>query len=229
METIKDDKFYAKILPLFDVDPKSVNYKRVVPINKDKKDHVGLFLNEFGRHNFFMLADPKKKGDVNDKYPHIYYLSPTYQPKDFTTDQKDKYLIPSAYWEKVMDLKDWVSVLSVTVPEISNQLPVAFTPYQEPEKEKVVVAEEYNEINPDHYKSDKFESIDVVDAFFSTSFNLGNAFKYMVRCGKKPGVPAEKDLKKTIWYLFNELKQHLSAEELDKFIADEIASKHIKS
>jgi hypothetical protein len=229
METIKDDKFYSKILPLFDLNPKMVNYKRVVPISKDKKDHIGIFLNEFGKHNFFMLADPKKKGNVNDKYPHIYYLSPTYQPKDFLTDQKDKYLIPSSYWQKVLDLKDWVNVLEIAVPEINSQLPVAFTPYEEPKKEKVAVAEEYNEINPQHYKAGDIESIDVVDAFFSTSFNLGNAFKYMVRCGKKPGVPAEKDLKKAVWYLFNELKHHTTPEELDRFFEDEIASKHIKA
>jgi hypothetical protein len=204
-------------------------------VSKGKKDHVGIFLSEFGKHNFFMLVDPKKKSEVSSKYPHLYYISPTFRHTDFDSDQGDKYLVPSSHWVKAMDMKYWTSVLEVKVEQV-EQLSVNFTPYEDPEKKEAVVAveekkdtSEYNEINPQHYKANGIESIDVVDAFFSGSFNLGNAFKYMVRCGKKPGVPIDKDLKKAVWYLFNELKNHITPEQLEEFLKQEIATKHIKS
>ncbi|MCW6678181.1 DUF3310 domain-containing protein [Anaerococcus sp. NML200574] len=40
------------------------------------------------------------------------------------------------------------------------------------------------EIRPDYYKSGGLEAFDVIDAF-DLDFNLGNAFKYIARAGKK--------------------------------------------
>lgn len=58
--------------------------------------------------------------------------------------------------------------------------------------------------HPAHYKTDKFECIDVmVDAIGledTTGFCLCNAFKYIYRCTKKNGSPIE-DVKKAVWYL----------------------------
>lgn len=52
--------------------------------------------------------------------------------------------------------------------------------------------------HPYHYKSSNMECIEIIEAFGLT-FHLGNAVKYIIRCGKK-GDP-EEDLNKAIWYL----------------------------
>jgi hypothetical protein len=68
------------------------------------------------------------------------------------------------------------------------------------------IKSEYDNINPAHYKTEAgIESIDVIEAF-KLNFKLGNAVKYILRCGKKPGQPSGQDIKKAIWYLERELK-----------------------
>lgn len=59
--------------------------------------------------------------------------------------------------------------------------------------------------NPAHYV---FSSIEPKDAIreWGLNFNLGNAVKYIVRNGKKPGNDAIKDLKKAIQYLEFEIE-----------------------
>ena len=61
------------------------------------------------------------------------------------------------------------------------------------------------EIRPDYYKSKdgKLEAFDVIDAF-DLNFNRGNAFKYMVRAGKKED--EEKDIRKAMTYLKREME-----------------------
>lgn len=58
--------------------------------------------------------------------------------------------------------------------------------------------------HPAHYKTDKFECIDVMaDAIGledTKGFCLCNAFKYIYRCTKKHVSPVE-DVKKAVWYL----------------------------
>ena len=56
--------------------------------------------------------------------------------------------------------------------------------------------------NPSHYKSDKMECIEVIEAF-NLGFHLGNSVKYILRAGRK-GDRIE-DLKKAIWYLQREI------------------------
>lgn len=60
------------------------------------------------------------------------------------------------------------------------------------------------EIRPDYYKSNGIEAFDVIDAF-DFNFNLGNAFKYIARAGKK-GDKVE-DLRKAITYLNREIEK----------------------
>ena len=60
------------------------------------------------------------------------------------------------------------------------------------------------EIRPDYYKSGGMEVFEVIDAF-NLDFNLGNAFKYIARAGKK-GDKAE-DLRKAVTYLNREIKK----------------------
>lgn len=60
------------------------------------------------------------------------------------------------------------------------------------------------EIRPDYYKSNGIEAFDVIDAF-NFNFNLGNAFKYIARAGKKDD--KVEDLKKAITYLNREIEK----------------------
>lgn len=57
--------------------------------------------------------------------------------------------------------------------------------------------------HPSHYQSNGLEAIDVIEAYFYDSFNLGNAFKYMARAGKKNDYV--EDLQKAVWYLEREI------------------------
>lgn len=70
--------------------------------------------------------------------------------------------------------------------------------------------------HPAHYKTDKFECIDVmVDAIGledTTGFCLCNAFKYIYRCTRKNKSPIE-DVKKAVWYLNKYLE--LEGEPID--------------
>lgn len=64
------------------------------------------------------------------------------------------------------------------------------------------------EIRPDYYKSGGLEVFDVIDAF-DLNFNLGNAFKYIARAGKK-GDKVE-DLRKAVTYLKREIEKEEKA------------------
>lgn len=58
--------------------------------------------------------------------------------------------------------------------------------------------------HPDHYRKDSgYEAIDVIEAW-NLGFNLGNAVKYISRCGLKVKGNIDKeieDLEKTKWYI----------------------------
>ncbi len=60
------------------------------------------------------------------------------------------------------------------------------------------------EIRPDYYKSGGLEAFDVIDAF-DLDFNLGNAFKYIARAGKKDD--KIRDLRKAVTYLNREIEK----------------------
>jgi hypothetical protein len=58
--------------------------------------------------------------------------------------------------------------------------------------------------HPDHYKSNKFEVIDIIEDY-KLNFNLGNACKYILRAGKKDQTKTIEDLEKAVWYLQREI------------------------
>ena len=60
------------------------------------------------------------------------------------------------------------------------------------------------EIRPDYYKANDLEAFDVIDSS-ELNFNLGNAFKYIARAGKKDD--KVEDLKKAITYLNREIEK----------------------
>lgn len=60
--------------------------------------------------------------------------------------------------------------------------------------------------SPPHYTHGKYECIDVIEDW-RLGFCLGNAIKYICRCGKKDGGDMVQDLKKAIWYLEREISR----------------------
>lgn len=56
--------------------------------------------------------------------------------------------------------------------------------------------------HPAHYQAGGMEAIDVIEAF-GLGFCLGNAVKYILRCGKKDEPIQE--LKKAEWYVKREI------------------------
>jgi len=67
-------------------------------------------------------------------------------------------------------------------------------------------------INPSHYKAPGTPDVTVdypvecIDVVEQLPFCLGNAIKYVWRCGRKPGADPVEDLRKAIWYLERQLK-----------------------
>ncbi len=62
--------------------------------------------------------------------------------------------------------------------------------------------------HPAHYggANNPYEAIRVIEAW-QLSFCLGNAVKYISRCGKKAGVDPIEDLEKAAWYLNREIER----------------------
>ena len=59
--------------------------------------------------------------------------------------------------------------------------------------------------HPDYYNGNGIEAIAVIEAW-GLDFCLGNAVKYIARCGKKSDKVVE-DLKKAAWYLNREIER----------------------
>ena len=60
--------------------------------------------------------------------------------------------------------------------------------------------------HPDHYKSGKFEVIEIIDEF-KLNFQTGNALKYICRAGKKDTSKTMEDLEKARFYIDWEIKR----------------------
>jgi hypothetical protein len=79
--------------------------------------------------------------------------------------------------------------------------------------------DDYEKINrPQHYRisvgdGHPFDVIELIEAL-SLGFELGNALKYLVRAGRKPGVSEVEDLRKAAYYLTRRADQIQSDDEL---------------
>jgi hypothetical protein len=63
----------------------------------------------------------------------------------------------------------------------------------------------YDNIDPPHYTGNGgLRGIDVVEQF-ELGFCLGNAIKYILRCGRKPTSDPIEDLKKARWHIDREI------------------------
>jgi hypothetical protein len=64
-----------------------------------------------------------------------------------------------------------------------------------------------DKINPAHYHGAKgLQVIDVIEAF-GLDYSTGNAVKYLLRAGKKPGEDEKTELEKARWYIERRLMQ----------------------
>jgi len=62
----------------------------------------------------------------------------------------------------------------------------------------------HNKTNPEHYSRLNPEPITVIQSW-NLSFELGNALKYIARCGNKPSESALDDLNKAVQYIHFEM------------------------
>ena len=60
--------------------------------------------------------------------------------------------------------------------------------------------------HPAHYTSDP-SGIECIEITRHRNFNIGNAIKYLWRAGLKDGNSNIQDLKKTVWYVQDEIKR----------------------
>ncbi len=58
------------------------------------------------------------------------------------------------------------------------------------------------------------QAIDVIEAW-RLNFHLGNAIKYILRAGRKPGEHFADDVEKAIWYLRRELNREWTQQEAE--------------
>lgn len=68
--------------------------------------------------------------------------------------------------------------------------------------------------HPQHYTESefKFHPVECIDITRWLSFDLGNAFKYVWRAGKKDPEKFKEDLEKAVWYLQDFLKMGFDEE-----------------
>ena len=60
--------------------------------------------------------------------------------------------------------------------------------------------------HPEYYEKNGIEAIDFIEAH-SLNFSLGNAVKYIVRAGHKPGEDSITALEKAKWYISREIER----------------------
>jgi hypothetical protein len=66
--------------------------------------------------------------------------------------------------------------------------------------------------HPKHYN--QIKGVECIDVAEQMGFNLGNALKYIWRCGDKGN--KKKDLEKAIWYIKREIERDAKNEWLEK-------------
>jgi hypothetical protein len=68
---------------------------------------------------------------------------------------------------------------------------------------------------PTHYRKQPIQPIEIIDAY-GLDFKRGNALKYLLRAGSKPGEDKTDDLLKAVWYLICELHSIELADEINE-------------
>ena len=70
---------------------------------------------------------------------------------------------------------------------------------------------------PTHYRNQPIQPIEIIDTY-GLDFKRGNALKYLLRAGSKPGEDKTDDLLKAIWYLVYELDGVELADEVNEHL-----------
>jgi len=68
---------------------------------------------------------------------------------------------------------------------------------------------------PTHYRKQPMQPIEIIDAY-GLDFKRGNALKYLLRAGSKPGEDKTDDLLKAVWYLICEMHSIELADEINQ-------------
>lgn len=109
------------------------------------------------------------------------------------------------------DLRKTVIIPNLTMQELQRQYPLSAFPDTAPEpRAKVPVMDETalvpdaprgpvaDPINPDYYKADGIEVIQIIEAF-KLDYHRASALKYLLRAGNKED--AVQDMKKAAWFV----------------------------
>ena len=70
---------------------------------------------------------------------------------------------------------------------------------------------------PTHYRNQPIQPIEIIDTY-GLDFKRGNALKYLLRAGSKPGEDKSDDLLKAIWYLVYEIDGVELADEVNEHL-----------
>ena len=70
---------------------------------------------------------------------------------------------------------------------------------------------------PTHYRTRNVQPIEIIDAY-GLDFKRGNALKYLLRAGSKPGEDKSDDLRKAIWYLVCEMHSIELADQITEIL-----------
>jgi hypothetical protein len=70
---------------------------------------------------------------------------------------------------------------------------------------------------PTHYRTRNVQPIEIIDAY-GLDFKRGNALKYLLRAGSKPGEDKSDDLRKAIWYLVCEMHSIKLADQINEIL-----------
>lgn len=208
------------------------DYKIIVPFKggTNKSYHIGMYEREFNKTMFVMMVESKNKNKLSELYTSLFMLKG--KSKDsYTSSEKEKYEVPLHDLGIVLSYNEVESLILPFRNQSKDQLalfPVPVATTEDEPKGRAETINEYNHVNPNHYKSDSgIEVIDVIRAFFGGSFALGNTFKYIARAGKKPETPVKVDLKKANWYLIEEMKKYMSNEEIKEYLQREIIEQQL--
>ena len=68
---------------------------------------------------------------------------------------------------------------------------------------------------PTHYRKQPIQPIEIIE-MYGLDFKRGNALKYLLRAGSKPGEDKTDDLLKAVWYLICEMHSIELADEINQ-------------
>ncbi len=70
---------------------------------------------------------------------------------------------------------------------------------------------------PTHYRNNTVQPLEIIE-MYGLDFKRGNALKYLLRAGSKPGEDKSDDLLKAVWYIICELHSIELADEVNEHL-----------